>query len=361
MPQGDLLHAEGRAEGREEPRHEVGPGTREGSADRGTGSPRRPLRRLRATHAHARTEALFTLAAEIHRRVEAQKARLGALDFDDLIRRALDLLSRVGPAGCSTSSTRGIDHVLVDEAQDTNPEQWAILRAHHQEFAAGDGARETNRTRFAVGDPKQSIYGFQGADPREFAVTRSAWIGESRAAGITFEDVPLTLSFRSTTMVLKAVDAVSSPSTPTTKGFRRTTCARRPCQREAARGRRRGTVGHRGAGGDRRGQCLDRPRRCAGSGLAGPAHRKAGGPPPSKPGSARATRRTDLAPRRHPHPRAEARPRLRGGDPRPEGPLGVPVAAGTGWKSRAISPSRISSPSAGRACCRPTTSCSPPR
>ncbi len=105
---------------------------------------------------------------------------------------------------------RGIDHVLVDEAQDTNPDQWAILRALTQEFAAGAGAREANRTRFAVGDPKQSIYGFQGADPREFAVTRSAWIGESRAAGIPFADVPLTLSFRSTAMVLRAVDAVFS-------------------------------------------------------------------------------------------------------------------------------------------------------
>ncbi len=164
--------------------------------------------RLRAARAHARTEALFTLAAEIHRRVEAQKARLGALDFDDLIRRALDLLSRVGAGWVLYKLDRGIDHVLVDEAQDTNPEQWAILRTLTQEFAAGEGAREGNRTRFAVGDPKQSIYGFQGADPREFAVTRAAWISESRSAGIAFADVPLTLSFRSTTMVLKAVDAV---------------------------------------------------------------------------------------------------------------------------------------------------------
>ena len=98
--------------------------------------------------------------------------------------------------------------MLVDEAQDTNPEQWAILRAITQEFAAGEGARTGSRTRFAVGDPKQSIYGFQGAEPREFALTRASWIAESRAAGLTFEDVPLTLSFRSTSLVLRAVDAV---------------------------------------------------------------------------------------------------------------------------------------------------------
>ncbi|MDP4022675.1 double-strand break repair helicase AddA [Methylobacterium sp. NEAU 140] len=164
--------------------------------------------RLRAARAHARTQALFRVAAEIHRRVEAQKARLGALDFDDLIRKALDLLSRVGAGWVLYKLDRGIDHVLVDEAQDTNPEQWAILRAITQEFAAGEGARDGNRTRFAVGDPKQSIYGFQGAEPREFALTRAAWIAESRAAGLAFADVPLTLSFRSTSLVLRAVDAV---------------------------------------------------------------------------------------------------------------------------------------------------------
>ncbi len=164
--------------------------------------------RLRAARAHARTQALFQLAAEIHRRVEAQKARLGALDFDDLIHKALDLLARVGAGWVLYKLDRGIDHVLVDEAQDTNPEQWEILRAITQEFAAGEGARAGTRTRFAVGDPKQSIYGFQGAEPREFALTRAAWIQESRAAGLTFEDVPLTLSFRSTGLVLQAVDAV---------------------------------------------------------------------------------------------------------------------------------------------------------
>ena len=164
--------------------------------------------RLRAARAHARTQALFTLAAEIHRRVETQKARLGALDFDDLIHRTLDLLSRVGAGWVLYKLDRGVDHVLIDEAQDTNPEQWEILRRITAEFASGEGARDTRRTRFAVGDPKQSIYSFQGAEPREFAVTRAAWIGEARAADMAFEDVGLTLSFRSTRAVLRAVDAV---------------------------------------------------------------------------------------------------------------------------------------------------------
>lgn len=164
--------------------------------------------RLRAARAHGRTRALFVLAAEIHRRVETQKARLGALDFDDLIHKTLDLLQRVGAGWVLYKLDRGVDHVLIDEAQDTNPQQWEILRRITAEFAVGEGARALNRTRFAVGDPKQSIYSFQGADPREFAATRLAWVGEAQSADLVFEDVPLTLSFRSTRAVLRAVDAV---------------------------------------------------------------------------------------------------------------------------------------------------------
>ncbi|KAB1075767.1 double-strand break repair helicase AddA [Methylobacterium planeticum] len=163
--------------------------------------------RLRGARAEARTRALFTLAAEIHRRVEAQKARLGALDFDDLIHKTLDLLSRVGASWVLYKLDRGVDHVLIDEAQDTNPHQWEILRRITAEFAAGEGARAVARTRFAVGDPKQSIYSFQGAEPREFEITRRAWAADARAAELPFADVDLTLSFRSSRGVLRAVDA----------------------------------------------------------------------------------------------------------------------------------------------------------
>jgi ATP-dependent helicase/nuclease subunit A len=162
---------------------------------------------LRGARAQGRTQALFTLAAEIHRRVEAQKARLGALDFDDLIHKTLDLLSRVGAGWVLYKLDRGVDHVLIDEAQDTNPHQWEILRRITAEFAAGEGARNVARTRFAVGDPKQSIYSFQGAEPREFEVTRRAWARDAQAAELPFADVGLTLSFRSSHGVLRAVDA----------------------------------------------------------------------------------------------------------------------------------------------------------
>jgi ATP-dependent helicase/nuclease subunit A len=167
-----------------------------------------PLRdTLRGVRALERTRALFTLAGEIHRRVEAQKARLGALDFDDLIHKTLDLLGRVDSTWVLYKLDRGVDHVLIDEAQDTNPHQWEILRRITAEFASGEGAREVARTRFAVGDPKQSIYSFQGAEPREFETTRRAWQRATEGAGLAFADVNLTLSFRSAGGVLRAVDA----------------------------------------------------------------------------------------------------------------------------------------------------------
>ncbi len=162
----------------------------------------------KAARAVERTRALFTLAQEIRRRVERHKGRLGALDFDDLIHTTLELLSRGDAAWVLYKLDRGIDHVLVDEAQDTNPEQWQILRLLTEDFTAGAGARaRAVRTLFAVGDPKQSIYSFQGAEPQRFEESRRLWLKRTRDAQLRFEEVSLTLSFRSANAVLTAVDA----------------------------------------------------------------------------------------------------------------------------------------------------------
>jgi ATP-dependent helicase/nuclease subunit A len=163
---------------------------------------------LKSARSIERTDALFTLAAAIRRGVEAEKARLGALDFDDLIAKTLELLARGEAAWVLYKLDRGVDHILVDEAQDTNPEQWDILRRLTEDFTAGAGAAGArSRTIFAVGDPKQSIYGFQGADPQRFEDSRRHWRKAVTGADLRFEDVPLTVSFRSTRAVLSAVDA----------------------------------------------------------------------------------------------------------------------------------------------------------
>src|SRR5690606_12209330 len=116
------------------------------------------------------TAALVIAEALIGRYERLKRAR-GFLDFNDLIMRTMRLLARtdVGP-WIHYKLDRGIDHILIDEAQDTSPEQWQIVRLLTQEFFAGQGAREgVNRTIFAVGDEKQSIYSFQGAEPEAFA------------------------------------------------------------------------------------------------------------------------------------------------------------------------------------------------
>ncbi|TDR87342.1 double-strand break repair helicase AddA [Enterovirga rhinocerotis] len=168
--------------------------------------------RLLAAETLARTRALWHFAAAIRERFKALKRRLGALDFADLIGRTLALLDGGHAPWVLYRLDRGIDHVLIDEAQDTNPEQWRILQRLTEEFTAGAGRPgPAIRTVFAVGDPKQSIYSFQGADPRLFDESRRHWKGRHAGAGMRFEDVGLVLSFRSAPAILHAVDATFRP------------------------------------------------------------------------------------------------------------------------------------------------------
>ena len=155
------------------------------------------------------SSAALHLASEILAAYEARKAARAALDYDDLIERTVQLLARSDAAAWVLYKLDGgIDHILVDEAQDTSPLQWRVIDLLAAEFFAGEGAREAKRTIFAVGDEKQSIYSFQGADPAQFAEQGRKARRGSVAAEQTWHDVPLNLSFRSTTPILTAVDAV---------------------------------------------------------------------------------------------------------------------------------------------------------
>ena len=156
----------------------------------------------------AATAALLAIGAPILRRYRDAKNRAGMLDYDDLIRGAKRLLEDPGSAWVLFKLDGGLDHVLLDEAQDSNPDQWGIVRALTGEFFAGEGAREHGRSVFAVGDEKQSIYRFQGADAEGFARERGHYAAAVPAAGLEFRPVPLDVSFRSTEPVLALVDAV---------------------------------------------------------------------------------------------------------------------------------------------------------
>jgi ATP-dependent helicase/nuclease subunit A len=164
------------------------------------------LAKLRVAEASG---AVLILADAVMSDYERRKRAEAALDYDDLIERTLNLLSRAGAAAWVLYKIDGgIDHILVDEAQDTNPAQWAIIERLAEEFFAGAGATMRPRTIFAVGDEKQSIYSFQGADPSRFGEIGRAFQRRAEAAGLGFHQVPLNLSFRSTEPVLEAVDAV---------------------------------------------------------------------------------------------------------------------------------------------------------
>lgn len=168
-----------------------------------------------ATVAQA-TEALLVLGEALLDGYEAGKARIGRLDFDDLILASRRLLAeREDAAWVLYKLDGGLDHVLIDEAQDTNPEQWEVVRNLVADFFAGQSAHQERdgapRTVFAVGDRKQSIFSFQGADPDIFETMRSQFSGQARATEQRWADVALEVSFRSTRPILELVDKVFEP------------------------------------------------------------------------------------------------------------------------------------------------------
>ncbi|MBK1699314.1 double-strand break repair helicase AddA [Rhodovibrio salinarum] len=169
--------------------------------------------RLNAATTATATASLLRLGAAIVQAYARHKAQRALLDYDDLILTARKLLHAEGRAAWVLYKLDGgLDHVLIDEAQDTNPEQWDVVQALTQEFFAGEGAAEARdapqRTVFAVGDGKQSIYSFQRAEPAAFARMRKHFESRAQAARRTFRPVALGHSFRSTDAVLQAVDTV---------------------------------------------------------------------------------------------------------------------------------------------------------
>ncbi|MBT4005851.1 MAG: double-strand break repair helicase AddA [Rhodospirillales bacterium] len=165
--------------------------------------------RRRTARTFAGSRAALTLGAALIDAYTHHKQMRARLDYDDLILKTRALLES-GVAWVLFKLDGGLDHILVDEAQDTSPDQWAVIQALADEFFAGTGARDVARTVFAVGDAKQSIYSFQRADPRAFEEMRNYFSSRVNAAGAPWRNVPLDVSFRSTTAVLDVVDAVFS-------------------------------------------------------------------------------------------------------------------------------------------------------
>lgn len=159
------------------------------------------------------TITLHRFAQAFLARYAAAKQARGWLDFDDLILKARALLT--DPATAAWVLYRidgGISHVLVDEAQDTSPRQWDVVKAITAEFHSGEGIRaEVDRTLFVVGDKKQSIYSFQGADPREFDHKADYFESKFKGANKPFQRRSLEYSFRSSSAILRSVDTAFDP------------------------------------------------------------------------------------------------------------------------------------------------------
>ncbi len=153
----------------------------------------------------------------------AAKEVAGFVEYDDLIKRTVALLQTPGMGEwVRYKLDQGIDHILIDEAQDTNSRQWDIVRALADEFFAGSGAKDDDiiRTLFAVGDFKQAIFGFQGTNPKNFSDAYDHFEAKAESVDRKLHNLSLNESFRTTTPVLTLVDEVINVVGAQTMGVR---------------------------------------------------------------------------------------------------------------------------------------------
>ncbi|MEE2745799.1 MAG: double-strand break repair helicase AddA, partial [Pseudomonadota bacterium] len=167
------------------------------------------LNLIRAATIAECSEALIYLASKLSDSYSRQKTNRALIDFDDLILISAALLNNKQISSwVFYKLDEGFDHLLIDEAQDTSPDQWKVINGLVDEFLAGEGAKRDGRKVFVVGDVKQSIYSFQGADPKEFSKMRSMFSKRVPEAGNSWGEISLSVSFRSTGAILDMVDAV---------------------------------------------------------------------------------------------------------------------------------------------------------
>ncbi len=169
----------------------------------------RCAQRLTALRDAQTSEYLLCVISALMKEYERLKSEQGLLDFDDQILSATHLLTQSGMAAWVLYKLDGgIDHLLIDEAQDTSAPQWSIVRALADEFLSGLGAEHDARSLFVVGDEKQSIFRFQGADPTGFARARVEFSQKLDDALLPYYHIALTHSYRSAPEILQLVDSV---------------------------------------------------------------------------------------------------------------------------------------------------------
>ncbi|MDJ0919738.1 MAG: double-strand break repair helicase AddA [Henriciella sp.] len=166
---------------------------------------------IKAARVAEQTLALMVLGLPMVKAYAHEKAVRAALDFDDLIERTRGLLTSADAAQWVLYKLDGgLTHVLLDEAQDTSPPQWTLINSLVQEFQAGEGRDRAAepRTQFVVGDAKQSIYSFQGADQQHFEAERLGFVSREERVQEHVNLPEMSMSFRSSPEVLTFVDEV---------------------------------------------------------------------------------------------------------------------------------------------------------
>jgi ATP-dependent helicase/nuclease subunit A len=171
------------------------------------------LQRLRESsnnlHVAKASEAFIRLTFDVLNAYQMLKESRSLLDYEDLILKASHLLQKAESAPWVLYKLDGgIDHILVDEAQDTNPDQWQVISTLAEEFFVGSSASPQERTLFVVGDSKQSIYSFQGADPSAFQKFKKRFASAAAHAEKSWTEIDLSVSFRSTNAILETVDRI---------------------------------------------------------------------------------------------------------------------------------------------------------
>ncbi|HXW70386.1 MAG TPA: double-strand break repair helicase AddA [Methylocella sp.] len=162
----------------------------------------------KAAATFARTQALIEVAGAISERYREYKSARSVLDYGDLIANTLALLERSDARWVLYKLDSSLEHILVDEAQDTSEAQWKILESLTGEFASFREGGELPRSFFAVGDEKQSIFSFQGADRGKSEKMQRSFAKRFDREARAFKHVRLTSSFRSAPGVLAAIDRV---------------------------------------------------------------------------------------------------------------------------------------------------------
>ncbi len=166
-------------------------------------------RKLAAATLLERSDAMLDVVSAISTHYERAKRSRSLLDFDDLVERLSALLHDTDQGlWVRYKLDSGISHILVDEGQDTNLQQWDVIWALIDEFFHGESAAQRPRSLFVVGDQKQSIFSFQGADPEEFVSRGREASFAARLVRFEITPVKLHYSFRTLPNILEAVDKV---------------------------------------------------------------------------------------------------------------------------------------------------------